>query len=991
MNRQLRVRLLAAPVRRHLITVSIAATLLAPSSGNAQFPASPSTTTYVATSPGPGRFSLSANGQAAPIVVSSSDDRGVIRVAGDLAADVERVTQARPSVVSDSTSGTRDIVIVGTLGRSPLIDKLVREKKLDVSGVAGRWEASVMQVVRRPFRGVDNALVIAGSDRRGTIFGVYDLSAKIGVSPWYWWADVPPQKKPSVFVLPVRYVQKPAVKYRGIFINDEAPALSGWTRATFGGVGFNHRFYEKVFELLLRMKGNYLWPAMWGNAFADDDTLNARLAEEYGVVMGTSHHEPMTRAQQEWKRYGKGPWNYEQNDSTLGAFWRAGIQRMVNGKRENIVTIGMRGDGDMPMTDGSNIALLERIVADQRKIIADVTGKPASETPQLWALYKEVQDYYDKGMRVPDDVTLLFSDDNWGNIRRLPLAKDRNRLGGFGVYYHFDYVGGPRNYKWINTNSLARVWEQMHLAYESGADRIWIVNVGDIKPMELPTQFFLDYAWNPDAWSAERVQEYTRQWAEQQFGSEQAPAIADLLGRYMRYVSRRKPELLAPETFSLTNYHEAENVIAEYDGLMPRAREVGQRLPPERRDAFYELVMHPIGALANLNALYVTVARNRLYALQGRASANALADRSRRLFERDEAIARYYNDTLAHGKWPHMMDQTHIGYTYWQEPPRNVMPRVDVIQVPQTAELGVSWEGLAPFGAPGAAAPPSMQRGRAPELPPIDAYQRQSRWIDVFNRGASSAVFSVTTGEPWLIVSPSSGTLGDDQRLVVSADWDRVPPGTHRVPITIIGPNDRRFVINAVVAHPDGPKRDEVTGFVEGPGAGYVSTEADHYTRSVESAQMHWQRIPDIGRTGAGMTPMPVTGSSQTPGGNGPHLEYRVFMFDSGSVQVRAYLSPTLDFSGRPEGLRYAVSFDDETPRVINMTADTSTKAWEQRVADNIAIVTSQHALAKPGEHTLKFWMVDPGVVLQKIVIDAGGVKPSYLGPPESFYRPGAR
>src|SRR4030095_14338481 len=310
---------------------------------------------------------------------------------------------------------------------------------------------------------------------------IYDVSSQIGVSPWHWWADVPVRKQSALYVLPGRHtLGEPVVKYRGIFFNDEAPALSGWARETFGG--FNHQFYEKAFELILRLKGNYLWPAMWGNAFADDDSLNARLADEYGIVIGTSHHEPMTRAQQEWRRYGKGPWNYEQNADVLRDFWRKGIERMAT--RENIVTIGMRGGRGMPMTQGSNIALLERIVADQRSIIADVTKRLASATPQLWALYKEVQDYYDKGMRVPDDITLLFADDNWGNIRRLPGADERNRSGGFGVYYHFDYVGGPRNYKWLNTNPIARVWEQMHLAHAYGANRIWVVNVGDIKPLE---------------------------------------------------------------------------------------------------------------------------------------------------------------------------------------------------------------------------------------------------------------------------------------------------------------------------------------------------------------------------------------------------------------------------------------------------------------------------------------------------------------------------
>ncbi|MEO7997478.1 MAG: glycosyl hydrolase 115 family protein, partial [Gemmatimonadaceae bacterium] len=447
-------------------------------------------------------FVLSTAGVSTAIYISENDYAGAIRAARDLGADVGRVT-GKPATVSTAAKVTqKQVVIIGTIGHSALIDDLVQRGKIDAREVTGKWESYVIQTVDNPMPGVERALVVAGSDKRGTIYGTYDVSGQIGVSPWYYWADVPVARQTNLSVSSERRVQgEPVVKYRGIFINDEAPAFSGWTREKFGGV--NHLVYTKMFELILRMRGNYLWPAMWGNAFADDDSLNAKLADEYGIVMGTSHHEPLTRAQQEWKRYGKGEWNYEENDSTLRQFWRAGIQRM--GTRENIVTVGMRGDGDMPMTQGTAISLLERIVSDQRKIISEVTKKPADQTPQLWALYKEVQDYYDQGMRVPEDITLLFADDNWGDIRRLPELKERNRAGGFGVYYHFDYVGGPRNYKWLNTNPIARVWEQMHLATEYGANRIWVVNVGDLKPMEFPIQFFLDYAWNPAAIPAEKL------------------------------------------------------------------------------------------------------------------------------------------------------------------------------------------------------------------------------------------------------------------------------------------------------------------------------------------------------------------------------------------------------------------------------------------------------------------------------------------------------
>ena len=484
---------------------------------------------YLSTQKTRGAFTLSASGKSTPLYVSSQDYPAVIRVAKDLQADVRRVTGVQPALVVDSLRRAREIVVIGTLGKNPVVDQLAATGKIDVNGIEGKWEACLVQVVEKPFPGTDRALVIAGSDKRGTVFGVYDLSGKIGVSPWYWWADVPVRHQPNLFIRPGRYMQgEPAVKYRGIFINDEAPSLSGWATEKFGG--FNHVFYEKVFELILRMKGNYLWPAMWGEAFYDDDSLNPKLADEYGVVIGTSHHEPMMRAHDEWRRYGKGVWNYEKNDSVLRDFWQKGIRRMSS--YESVVTIGMRGDGDEPMSATADIALLERIVRDQRQILGEETGKDVRTIPQVWALYKEVQEYYDKGMRVPDDVTLLLCDDNWGNIRKLPSLTDTPRKGGYGIYYHFDYVGGPRNYKWLNTNQISRVWEQMHLAYSYRVDRLWIVNVGDIKPMEFPTQFFLDYAWNPGAWPAERLPEYTRRWAECQFGEKYTKEIANILTKY---------------------------------------------------------------------------------------------------------------------------------------------------------------------------------------------------------------------------------------------------------------------------------------------------------------------------------------------------------------------------------------------------------------------------------------------------------------------------
>ena len=408
-------------------------------------------------------FTLSESGKTTPIYVSSTDWTGVLRAANDLQSDLEKITGAKPLVYKDVIPKTGDIIIIGTIGKSPLLDRLVKEKKIQVANMKDKWENLLIQVVENPLPGVKQALVIAGSDKRGTIFGIYDLSEHIGVSPWYWWADVVPAKKTALYIKAGRYTQSPSVKYRGIFLNDEDPDLTRWVKEKFstvkpganppvpsGVANYNHQFYAKVFELILRLKGNYLWPAMWNNAFNEDDSENPRLADEYGIVMGTSHQEPMLRAQKEWdRRYQRtlGSWNYTKDPDTLQSFWSKGIQRNKN--YESILTIGLRGANDTEMAPGgpeANKTLLENIVDVQRKIIAKVINPDVTKVPQLWCLYKEVQDYYNAGMRVPDDVTLLWAEDNWGNVRRLPTPEERKRSGGAGIYYHFDYHGGPRSF-----------------------------------------------------------------------------------------------------------------------------------------------------------------------------------------------------------------------------------------------------------------------------------------------------------------------------------------------------------------------------------------------------------------------------------------------------------------------------------------------------------------------------------------------------------------
>lgn len=917
-------------------------------------------------------FTLAESGKVAPLVLGSEELPGIIRIAGYVQNDLLKVTRKKPELVTGHIPNTQQIIIAGTLGTSSLINELVRNRKIDVSDIINKWESTLTEVVENPFPGVKKALVIVGSDKRGTMYGLLDLSKNCGVSPWYFWSDVPVPEQKNLYVKSGRYLSgEPKVKYRGIFLNDEEPALGRWAVKNYSG--FKHEFYEKVFELILRLKGNYLWPAMWWASFNTDDPINPVLADEMGIVMSTTHHEPMMRAHAEWKIKKGAPWNYETNADTLRQFWKEGIERMDG--HESIVSMGMRGDGDMAMTSETNIALLERIVADQREIIREVTGKPSEETPQLWALYKEVQDYYDKGMKVPEDVTLLLCDDNWGNIRKLPKRNAEPRSGGYGIYYHFDYVGGPRNYKWLNTSPIPAVWEQMHIAYEYGVDRIWVVNVGDLKPMELPISFFMDYAWNPDRWPAERLPNYTREWAMQQFGTEHSSEIARMLDVYTKFNGRRKPELLSPETYSLNNFQEAERVVADYNQLSKQAEELGEKLPAEYQDAYYELVLHPITACANLNKLYFAVAKNRQAAQQSRATANDWAEKVKQLFQKDADITNYYHNNLAGGKWDNMMAQTHIGYTYWQQPEKNKMPEINEIRLPEKAEMGIAIQGSDGF----------FTEGEANEsLPEMDRFNKDSVYIDVFNRGSQPFDFQISSPEPWLLSTLISGKISKETRIWLSVDWRKIPEGKQSGSVIITQLGGKEVTIKLVVNNPAIPELNSFNGFIENNG--YIAIEAEHFTRKVGANGINWEVIPGIGRTVSGVTVFPVTASPQIPGNNCPHLDYDIYIFQPCDLNVNFYLSPCLNYFN-DEGLKLAVSFDNQEPKIVGINKDQSQKNWEKWVSNNINKVIESFTLNEAGKHTLKVWMVTPGVVVQKIVVHTGKEKSTYLGEPESYLK----
>lgn len=913
-----------------------------------------------------GDFPLFDGSNVPPIIVDEADHKGVLRAAETLRKDFRAVTGIKPVLVHQQLNNEY-LIIVGSLDKSPLIQQLAASGKLDLKEIEGQWDALSLQLVDAPFAGVKQALVIAGSDKRGTIYGMFDLAKHMGVSPWYWWADVPIERQPSLYVKALtKIVDQPKVKYRGIFLNDEAPALSGWVHEKFGD--YNSQFYIHVFELLQRLKANFLWPAMWNNAFSDDDPQNMLLADEMGIVMSNSHHEPMMRADKEWNRYGEGPWEYSVNRDNIYKFWQEGARRHKD--LESIFTLGMRGQQDEPMSEGENIGLLEQIVADQREILRQTfTDKSIKQVPQVWTLYKEVQGFYERGMRVPEDVILLWSDDNWGNIRRLPTAEERKRSGGAGVYYHFDYVGGPRSYRWINSTPIAKIYEQMQLAYQYQANQIWITNVGDLKPMELPISFFLDLAWNPEAITTAQLADYHRNWAAQQFGPKYAEQIAELLHGYTRHNGRRKAELMSAQTYSLLNYGEADRIAAEQRQLVAKAEVLYQQLPKSQQDAFFQLVLHPVKASAAIFQLYHNVAINHLYAKQGRASTNDYAQKARESFALDQDLKQQYH-SLKDGRWNHFMAQTHIGYTHWNHPPADVMPALMINEPAPVADMGVAVEG----------SQRSWPEHGALALERFSRYGQQKRYIDVYNKGTKAFEFSATPSEKWIKVSQTKGTVTKDTRLWLEIDWQNAPTGKSSGEVFIKGTGWGGARVTFEVFN---PQNSDIKGFVEANG--YIAIEAAQGKMIGNSKDAFWQEIPLHGRTESSVTAITATDKSVLDWSSAPYLEYPVYLFNSGQIEVQTIVAPTLNFvPGR--GLRFAISFDDKPPQTIDILANSTHKDWQNSVKDGVRYALSKHQLSA-GQHKLRIYLIDPAVTIQKILINSGGLKPSYLGPPQSIYK----
>lgn len=787
---------------------------------------------------------IELTGTSDTITYDPFDWKGVRMAVANLRNDFKAVTGSENAPI-----------VVGTIGKS----KLAKKYKLQSKELQGKWEQYLIFTDK-------GKLVILGSDKRGTIYGIYELSRQIGVSPWYWMADAPIQKHGQLFAKSGIYTDgEPKVKYRGIFINDEWPSFGTWCNNQFGGI--NSKAYARIFELMLRLKANYFWPAMWDSRFNEDDPLSPQLADDMGIVMGTSHHEPMMRAHKEYvyRKDSIGAWDYATNKANLDRFFEEGLER--NKAYENLITIGMRGDGDVAMGNGNdedNMKTLKDVVDGQREIIERVYKKPASEVPQLWAIFTEVQRYYDAGFTVPDDVTLLFCDNNWGYIRRTGPEKEQARKGGMGMYYHIDMNGGPWNDRWINTTTAAKIREQLNLAYQTGIDRIWIINVGDLKPKEMPIDFIMHYAWNPDDYPADKIDQYMVDWARSIFGGEYAREIADIVTEYSKMNLERKPEVQRVGIYSVET-GEAQRMFNRWDELEKRTLSLSKKMPAEMQDAFYQLVEYPAVASAGVAKIYLAATLGDTITMQT-------------LFERDKQMTDKYNKVIAGGKWDGMMLDKHIGYRMWSMPNENTLPQV---------------------------AKPSDKTG-------------------------------ITTSE------------------------------------------------TAIMAH--------------------------DYTRRTATDDARWVFLPGLGRGKGNMGIEPVTAKSR-PLGDGATLEYDINFSQSGKQKLALGILPTNDVNPA-RGLRIGVRVDDGEMQTIDARqgyVDTFNEYTKENIArskvlkplprpasdiylsgsrqhmrsevfDNLRWLSIDFDIPTAGYHTVKVVMIDPEIVVEKLVINPDNEHPSYHG-----------
>ncbi len=956
------------------------------------------------------KFILSNNNGVAPILVEATAFEGVKRIVEVVACDIELVCSKKPEIVSEPVADK--VIFAATVGKSEFLDKLVAEGKINLDNVIGKREVFTIVTIDNPFDGVKQALAIVGSDKRGTIYGLFTLSEACGVSPMVFWGDAVPVPKETVELdYTEAYVSKePSVKYRGFFINDEWPAFGNWTVKHYGGV--NAKAYEPVFQLLLRLKGNYFWPAMWSACFSEDGPgiANAELANIYGVIMGASHHEPMCRAGVEWQRvyrkYGdSNAWSFISNREAIIKFWRDGLER--NKSFENIITVGMRGENDSLLLGANatledNINVLRDVIRTQNELMREIVNPDLEQIPRMLALYNEVEDFYyaENGLKnwsELDNVILMLCDDNFANLRYLPTDDDRQHKGGFGMYYHFDYHGASISYEWANTNRLTKTWEQMSMAYDYGIRDLWIVNVGDLKGVEYPLSYFLDLAYDFEKYGSAAVnstEEYAKNWIRKVYGGwlteAQLTDVFTILNGYTKYNNLRTPESMNSRIYAPVCFREGERVHKECQELIELVSKLYHESPEEIKGSLYSVLYYPTVASLNLIQMHIEAAMNNHYASYGSLAANKYLDCVRVRAERDVQLREEYDSNL-NGKWHHMMDSAHTGFNTWCDEDWSYPTVSSVYPVPR-AKSYVSFAGYDAHNIGRFWSKSQPLYNREFMRPDTDRIT-----INIETGSSADMSFNIVCDKDWLKFERTSGSLtAYDAITSVDVTCDRSKLNGEETAAIVVecrfGSQVTKAKLFVTACKGD---YDYASGtFVDTEG--YIAMDADRFTAKHDADNCQWTVIEHLSRLDRpAIKVLPSTAQllnddDSFAQADLPYVEYTFNCSNGGEWDIDLWLSCRNQVSIDAK-LRTAYSVNGGDVTVISTVAPDykarKCAAWNKEILDVMRSCKTTVTLNK-GINTLRIYGGDANIILQKIIMYPKGrpMGRTYMGPRESYF-----
>jgi len=897
-------------------------------------------------------FKLVSTEKKATICIDKNETSVVKKAAGMFQHDVLEITGQKLNF-RNGFDKRGSVIVAGTLGQSKLLKQIIQKYKLNTDSVQGRWEAFSIQIVERK---AGNLLVIMGSDRRGTAYGILELSRMIGISPWIWWADVKPaQKKELSINLPKPVFQKPSVQFRGIFLNDEDWGLKPWASKTFepevGEIG--PKTYGKIFELLLRLRANTIWPAMHESTTPFYYVKgNAAMADSFGIIISTSHCEPMMRSNPvEWDHKTRGEYNFFTNKKAVTEYWNERLTEVSN--YENIYTVGMRGIHDGAMEGAKTIPQQVEGLTDvfevQRQLLNKSLHKKAEDIPQIFIPYKEVLDAFNAGLKVPEDVTLVWCDDNYGYMTQLSNDAERQRKGGSGVYYHISYWGRPHDYLWLATTQPSLIWYEMQKAWAYGARKIWILNVGDIKPSEYLTEFYFDMAWDINAIKIDSVSVHLENWMGKTFGKENAAPLKNIMDEYYRLSFIRRPEFMGwgqtePTTkvkSTELNFTEFGDEIAtrlkQYDRIEKQAETLADQIPSSLKNAYFELVKYPVSGAAEMNKKWLNNQYANLFVANQLPETRNANQKSQQALEKIQRMTAYYNDSIENGKWKLMMSAQPRKLPVFDKP---TLPEVK----PVTDKSTVFWseESDKP-----------MAKGDTASL----VLDNCTKGIYYFN----SDSFTIMNKPEWLSVERiSTGESGilPANKMLLKLIPEKMNGKSAEGILTLTSKGNLYYIDIKGIANTSSGQKDRC-----------IRLNASEFTKNIAKESAHWQVMEGLGYSRSAMALQPFNAKPEQDVTQNPSLEYEFSIEKADSALIRFYLLPTHPTDSKMP-LRIAVSIDGSTPKLFNIKTEGRSSTWKEYKLRNQAIVKTTWKFDTAGKHTLRIIAVDPDIVIDQLMID---------------------